>query len=574
MARGIRNPHAVVGADAIRAGFDRYHETFLAITRRGKPRFEQRDWQGSLRDARERLDLYERVVGEVVVAVRRALGDREREEPLWGALRAAYSERIAGHPAGEVAETFFNSVTRRIFRTVGVNPAVEYLDYLFERVPSPLAQHPIRTYRIDRDADATVHRMLEDCRFAAPFADLPRDARRVAAEVARAWAAGQAPITIEDFDVLEPVFYRRKGAYVVGRARGANRIMPLVLALAHGSRGIAVDAVLCAEAEVSVVFSFTRSYFHAEVAQPAETIEFLRSVMPVKPVGELYSALGYNKHGKTEFYRELQRHLRRSDERFEIAPGSPGLVMAVFTLPSFDAVFKVIRDSFGAPKQTTPGEVKRRYELVFSHDRAGRLVDAQSFEGLSFPKARFSRALLAELLGAASRTVREEGDEIVIDHLYTERRVRPLDLYLRDAEEPDALRVVLDYGQSIRDLAATNVFPGDFLLKNFGVTRHGRVVFYDYDELRLLTECRFRDVPASRYPEDELSDEPWYHVGPDDVFPVELGRFIPFAGTLRDAFLRTHGALYTTAFWQDLQAQLVAGEIVDIYPYRQTARLP
>jgi isocitrate dehydrogenase kinase/phosphatase len=334
-----------------------------------------------------------------------------------------------------------------------------------------------------------------------------------------------------------------------------------------------VDAVLPSEAEASIVFSFTRSHFHADVPSPAAAIGFLRELMPVKPIAELYTALGYHRHGKTEFYRDLQRHLLRTDDRFDIAPGAPGMVMIVFTMPSYDVVFKVIRDTFPPPKQTTPDQVKRRYALVFAHDRAGRLVDAQEFEGLTFPRSRFTPRLLAELRDHATRTVRFTGETAALAHLYTERRVRPLDLHLAEATADEARRAVLDYGQAVRDLAATNVFPGDILPKNFGVTRHGRLVFYDYDELRLLSECRFRAIPPPHCPEDELSDEPWFHVGPDDVFPEHLGRFVPFSGALRDAFLEAHGALYTVAFWEELQARNAAGDVLDIYPYAEERRL-
>jgi isocitrate dehydrogenase kinase/phosphatase len=322
-----------------------------------------------------------------------------------------------------------------------------------------------------------------------------------------------------------------------------------------------------------MVFSFTRSYFHADVPRPAEVIDFLRSLLPVKPIGELYNALGYHKHGKTELYRDLQRHLLRSDERFDRAPGASGMVMAVFALPSFDVVFKVIRDTFAPPKQTTRAEVERRYELVAQHDRAGRLVDAQGFEGLAFPRARFNRALLTELLDTASRSVRLDGDQVVIGHLYTERRVKPLDVYLEEADEGMALRAALDYGQALRDLAATGVFPGDLLLKNFGVTRHGRVVFYDYDELLPLSECRFRELPEPRTPEEELADEPWFAVGPGDVFPEELRRFVPFTGAARQVLLDAHGCLFDPAYWREMQARLAAGEIVDVFPYDAERRL-
>ena len=564
---------AVRTAGLIAHGFERYHREFLQVTGRAKRRFEQRDWTGGQADARERLELYGRVIDELVAGLRTLLGPRAQDGALWSAIRAEHSQSVVGHPAAEIAETFFNSVTRRLFHTVGTNPTIEYLDFRFERIPGPLAASPCRKFPAQPDAAAAVRALLADCAFAAKWADLERDAALAGGEIERAWAAGGAPLSYEDLEVLPPVFYRRKGAYLVGRVRGGNRVMPVVLALVHGPEGVAVDAVLPTETDVSIVFSFTRSHFLAEVGRPAETIAFLRSLMPVKPVGELYNALGFHKHGKTEFYRDLQRHLSRTAERFELAPGARGMVMEVFTLPGFDVVFKVIRDTFAPPKQTTADEVKRRYEMVFAHDRAGRLVDAQAFEGLSFPKARFSHSLLAELLESASRSVRVEGDAVVVGHLYAERRVRPLDLYLEDADEPAALRAALDYGRTIRDLAATGIFPGDLLLKNFGVTRHGRIVFYDYDELRLLGECRFRDFPEPRTPEDELADEPWFAVGPADVFPEELARFVPFNGAIRDAFLAVHGRLYDTAWWHAMQANVAAGELEDIFPYGEERRL-
>jgi isocitrate dehydrogenase kinase/phosphatase len=295
--------------------------------------------------------------------------------------------------------------------------------------------------------------------------------------------------------------------------------------------------------------------------------------MPLKPVAELYSALGHNKHGKTEFYRALRRHLARTDDRFEIAPGARGTVMVVFTLPSLDVVFKVIRDRFTYPKQTTRDQVRRRYRLVFEHDRAGRLVDAQEFEHLAFPRRRFHPSLLEELLGSASLNVTLEGEHVVLHHLYTERRVRPLNLHLRAADQASARRVVLDYGQAIRDLAATNIFPGDLLLKNFGVTRHGRVIFYDYDELCLLEECRIREFPEPRYPEEEIAAEPWFHVGEHDVFPEEFERFLELDGALRETFLRRHRCLFDPGYWRDVQARHRAGELVDVFPYGLEHRL-
>ena len=560
-------------AAAVRGGFDAYHEGFLAISRRARQRFEAADWAGLMADSRERLDLYPAVLRRVLDDIRASLGARAQSAPLWTAARSTYSESLAGHPGAEIAETFFNSVTRRVLGTVGVNPSAEFLDFQFARVPGPLAHPALHVRSVAAGLAEAVAGLLREVGFGVPFENAAGDAALVAGRIEAQWVAGGAPAAIDGIELLDPVFFRRKGAYVIGRVVGGNRAMPLLLPIVHGPRGLRVDAVLLTEEDASIVFSFTRSYFHADVAYPAEVIAFLRVLMPAKPVAELYAALGYHRHGKTEFYRDLQRHLARTDERFDIAPGAPGMVMVVFAMPGYDVVFKVIRDHFVPPKQTTPSEVRRRYDLVFAHDRAGRLVDAQEFEGLAFPRARFTRRLLDVLTATAGRTARVEGDTVAIGHLYTERRVRPLNLYLEDADPADARRAALDYGQAIRDLAATNVFPGDLLLKNFGVTRHGRVVFYDYDELRLLSECRFRALPPPRYPEDEMSDEPWFHVGPNDVFPEDLGRFIPFAEPLRQAYLAAHGALYQPAFWQDLQTRSAAGEVLDIYPYRPERRL-
>lgn len=564
---------AAAGAQAIARGFADYQRRFQEITDRAPRRFEQCDWAGTQRDARERLALYGTVVDGVLEELGRLLGERRRDTELWSRMRDHYSAKLGAVGAVELAETFFNSVTRRVFTTVGVNPAIEYVDFAFERVPiadgGPVYNtHERRTSTVD-----LVRSILSHYAHAVPYSDVDGAASRVAERLDAQWRAGLAPVPVDAVDMLRPVFYRRKGAYLIGRVRGGNRVMPVVLALVNGPEGIEVDAALFTEAEASIVFSFTRSYFHVAIDRPAGAIQFLRSVMPAKPVAELYTALGFNKHGKTEFFRDLCRHLARTDDAFVIAPGTPGMVMSVFTLPSYDVVFKVIRDHFPPPKRTTREDVRRRYRLVFQHDRAGRLVDAQEFEHLTFPRERFSDDLLRELLAEAADTVSVQGDEVVIRHLYTERRVRPLNLYVREAPPAAARRAVIDYGQAIKDLAATNVFPGDLLLKNFGVTRHGRVIFYDYDELCLLDECHFRAFPPPTHPEDELAAEPWFYVGPDDIFPEELQRFLELSGDCRSAFLAAHASLFDPAFWQEMQQRKAAGEIIDVFPYPAERRI-
>jgi isocitrate dehydrogenase kinase/phosphatase len=559
-------------AHEVFAGFERHQRQFAEITRRAPQRQGDRDWHGMQADARVRLGLYESEVTRTVDRLQETLGDHLRCRTCWMAMKHAHAAFGAARADQELARTFFNSTTRRVFATVGVDPDIELAEAADTGTDSDTPA-PYRTYAHDGRTDVLIRAVLATHPTGAPYASVEADAVRIAARIdahrASTWG-GQA---IEAIDVHNAVFYRNKGAYLIGRIRGGRRLMPLVIALVNDSGRIVADAVLLTVDEASIVFSFTRSAFHVDVEAPARTIRFLKSIMPAKRIAELYLSLGYDKHGKAELYRDLVAHLDRSTDQFEIAPGDAGLVMAVFTLPSYDIVFKVIRDHFGQPKSTSREQVMDRYRLVFKHDRAGRLVDTQEFKELAIPRARVADDVLAELLRAAGQSVVVDGDRVVLKHVYTERRVTPLNLYLRSATDAAGRDAVLDFGRAIKDLAATDIFPGDVLLKNFGVTRHGRVVFYDYDEICPLTECNFRAMPEPRNDDEALAAEPWFYVGPHDIFPSELGTFMGLYGPLRDVFAAAHGDLLTPEFWHEMQALHAAGEVVDIYPYRPERRL-
>jgi isocitrate dehydrogenase kinase/phosphatase len=495
------------------------------------------------------------------------------ERTLWAAMKSEHAVHTAALSDVELVETFFNSVTRRVFSTVGVDSAIEYL----ERSPSSRtgANDPeiYRTHSIPAmDADL-VRRLLLSIPWSVSYAQLDRDAVLVADLIdARVRNVLGRPGP-KELDLLRAVFYRNKGAYLVGRIRAGRETVPLVLPLLHAERGIVVDAVLMTSDEASVVFGFSWTYFRVDSPRPRALVEFLGSIMPIKPVNELYTAIGYNKHGKTELYRSLMRHLEEPEARFAFAEGEEGMVMAVFTLPSFNVVFKIIKDTFGAPKNTTRRAVMDKYHFVFVRDRVGRLADAQEFEHLEFPRRCFPEDLLTYLLNVASTTVRVEGERVVVRHLYTERRVVPLNLFLRDVEGDAARHILLDYGNAIKDLAAADIFTGDMLAKNFGVTRHGRVICYDYDELCLLSECHFRRIPTPASLEDEFAAEPWFYVAEQDVFPEEFKAFLVPPGSLREVFLAQHRDLLDLHFWQGVQRQLAQGEVVDVFPYRRDARL-
>ncbi len=565
---------ANLGAGAIAEAFDAYQGGFEAITRRALDRFERRDWRGAMADAVERLDLYGDVIDRIERDMRKALDSRITDRLLWAGLKAVYSGLIVGRRDWELAETFFNSVTRRIFATAGVDPNIEFVASDFEAPPVPSDGTVCRTYQARARTADFLEAILTDRWFDAPYQDIRRDARLAAARVnehLRSFGIGDDHV--DRAEMIEAPFFRRKGAYLIGRVFHGSKAFPLALAILHTEGGIVVDAVLMEENELSILFSFTRSHFHVDAGPPYQLVRFLKGLIPNKRIAELYIAIGYHKHGKTELYRNLLQYVGSTDERFVVAPGTPGLVMVVFTMPGYDVVFKVIRDRFPIAKSVTRDGVMRNYRLVFRHDRAGRLVEAQEFEHLKFDRERLASDLVEELRREAGRTVEVGRDSVVMHYAYVERRVTPLDLYVRSVSEDAARAAVIDFGQAIKDLAATNIFPGDLLPKNFGVTRHGRVVCYDYDELSLLTDVRFRTLPISRTYEDDLAEEGWFGAGPRDAFPEEFPNFISLPLHLREVLEWKHGDLYDPQFWTQMQDRVQSGEIVDIFPYHPSRRL-
>ncbi|MCA9973700.1 MAG: bifunctional isocitrate dehydrogenase kinase/phosphatase [Anaerolineales bacterium] len=563
---------ANLAAGAILQAFDFYQTSFKEITQRARTRFAQQDWPGAQRDAAERLDLYTRIVNEVVAELRELLDHRVEQKLVWVSMKAVYSGQISRRDDRELAETFYNSITRRIFATVGVDSDIEFVDTDFD-MPAAGQQVICRKYGRAESITSLVASILADLDFGTPFEDAERDARLVADAIAQRLKAIGALRLINRTEIVDSVFYRGRAAYLVGRMFSGIQTIPLVLAFLNTPDGVVVDAVLLQEEEVSILFSFARSYFHVEVERPSDLILFLRHIMPRKRAAELYISIGYNKHGKTVLYRDILQHLTLSSEKFEIAQGERGMVMIVFAMLDYDLVFKLIKDQFAYPKRTTHRQVRDKYRLVFRHDRAGRLVDAQEFEHLQFERTRFTDALLAELQEVAGRTVSVTDTHVIIGHCYVERRVTPLNIYIHEAGEEAARAAVIEYGNAIKDMAATNIFPGDLWLKNFGVTRHGRVVFYDYDELLLLTDCRFRRMPPARTYEDELSAAPWFTVEENDVFPEEFENFLGFQGALREAFMCKHADLLDVAFWRNCQERLRAGELISFYPYGSERRL-
>jgi isocitrate dehydrogenase kinase/phosphatase len=562
-------------AQMILDGFDDYREHFRQIADGAQARFEQALWQEAQRASAARINLYEEKVSEVT---ERLHGTFDAQSLLdvscWPLVKSAYINLIDVRFDDELAETWFNSIFCGLFSHDLISDGCMFIHTTRPSLRRHDKAAQTRTYRPQGELSSMLKQIFAEYKFDVPFADLPGDLQRLEGQLRENlpdWVCKDPALSVELFS---SILYRNKGAYLVGRIFTQDEQWPLVIPLLHreGS-GIQIDALITDEADVSIIFSFTRSYFMVDVPVPAEFIGFLKRILPGKHIAELYTSIGFYKHGKSEFYRALINHLATTDDRFIMAPGVRGMVMSVFTLPGFNTVFKIIKDRFAPSKNVDRATVIEKYRLVKSVDRVGRMADTQEFADFRFPLSKFDPECLAELLDVAASTVEVEGDTVLIRHCWTERRMTPLNLYLENANESQVREALDDYGLAIKQLAASNIFPGDMLLKNFGVTRHGRVVFYDYDEICYLTEANFRRIPAPRTPEDEMSSEPWYSIAPLDIFPEEFPPFLFADMGQRRLFNELHGELYDADYWKSLQDAIRAGKIIDVFPYRRKGRM-
>ena len=566
-------------------GFDRHYHLFSETSARAKQRFERADWAGQQLAQAHRIEFYDLRVNEAVERLRSEFGVEQISMDTWQQAKLHYIGLLTDHLQPELAETFFNSVTAKLLHRsyfnndfIFVRPAVS-TEYLEDTAPGAVPTY--RAYYPTRETlRETLIRIVDNFRLEREFEDLGRDIDAVieAMEAETRLAIGQWRLRANfQIQVLSSLFYRNKGAYLVGRIINGETEMPLCLPILHGPAGkLVIDTALLREEDLRMVFSFARAYFMVDTAVPSACVQFLRSLMPRRPRAELYNALGLQKHGKNLFYRDFMAHLRHSSDRLRIAPGIKGMVMLVFDLPSFPYVFKVIKDFYPPQKDTTREQIQGKYLLVKRHDRVGRMADTLEYSNVAFPRERFEDELLDELKHFCGSQVEDDGGRVVIRHVYIERRMIPLNIYLQEATEAGDTaaieRAVVEYGNAIKDLVAANIFPGDMLWKNFGVTRQGKVVFYDYDEIEYITDCNFRRVPEPRNEEEEMSGEIWYTVGPKDVFPETFGPFLLGHAAVREVFMKHHADLLDPAFWQGHKERIQAGHVHDVFPYEPSRR--
>ena len=584
-------PQAYAIAQALMHGFNQHYRMFSAEAARAKQRFESMDWQGQQRAQRERIAFYDLQVRACIQRLEEEFEASQQSMAVWQQVKLHYIGLMVDHLQPELAETFFNSVTTKILhRThfhndfIFVRAAVS-TEYLENTEPGATPTYRAYYPGSREHLEDTLQTLFEQLQLACPFEDLARDVHLLADRMRHKLAS----LTLRpnfQIQVLSSLFYRNKGAYLVGKIITGYTELPLAIPILHGSRGqLILHAALFGEDDLHALFSFARAYFMVQMDVPSAYVSFLHRLMPRKPPTEIYNALGLAKQGKTLFYRDFLHHLRHSSDQLRIAPGIKGLVMLVFDLPSFPYVFKLIKDRIASSKEITRSQVKDKYQLVKRHDRGGRMADTLEYSLVAFPRSRFSSELLAELQAQAPEQIEisdRDGDgqeEVIISHLYIERRLVPLNLFLMEClaeadtkpERRAAMeKAIVEYGNAIKDLVATNIFPGDMLWKNFGVTRGGKVVFYDYDEIEYLTDCNFRDVPLPRNEEEEMSGDIWYPVGPRDVFPETFGPFLLGHPAVRDIFMRHHADLLEADFWRSHQNRIRDGQMLDVFPYERS----
>ncbi|AJR09884.1 bifunctional isocitrate dehydrogenase kinase/phosphatase [Photobacterium gaetbulicola] len=559
-------------AHTILQGFDAMYGRFLDVTAGAQERFESQNWPAVQQALKTRIKFYDHHVGLVTSQITIMLGKRYANHTFLMAVKNAYKDLLLDYPRYDIAESFFNSVYCRIFEHRNIKRDKLFVHSSQEgRIPI-YPTNLSRLYNTGAGLDPLLGRILDDTPFSLEWQDKQRDIQLLSERISHHLNQfGNPPPVIE---MIREPFFRNKAAYLVGRLRfDDDHHLPIVLPILTTSENkLYVDACLVDVDAVSILFGFARSYFMVYAPAPAALVHFLSELMPNKTKAELYTAIGCQKHGKTELYREFLHHIEHSDDQFVLAPGIKGMVMSVFTLPSYGFVFKIIKDKFAPQKEISHAVVKEKYRLVKEHDRVGRMADTQEYRNFSFDRHRFSDELLEELLKVAPSIVKVTEKQILIKHLYIERRMIPFNLYIEQANDEDLRHAVDEYGKAIKQLAAANIFPGDMLFKNFGVTRHKRVVFYDYDEISYMTEMNFRQIPPPRYPEDEMAAEPWYSVGINDVFPEEFRTFLLINPKVRQLFNELHSDLFDPHYWQQLQRNIEEGQFEDVFPYSSHQR--
>jgi len=553
-------------------GYITYIDQFHAISSKAPELFRTRDWDSVQANHRKRLRLYKDIVNATVLKCKEILKDQVNDHNLWHEIKVEFSQQICERKDLELAESFFNSTIRKTIQQFSVDDALMFVHEGYNACEIHPRDELFYNYPAHWGLQKIIRQIIDDFDFGVPYFEKERDIQYLVHSVRKVILSRYTATEETTTQVIKKVFYRNKAAYLIGRTYLGGKWMPFIIPFMHDESGIYVDTLIFDPNLMSAIFSYTRSYFMVQTEIPAQVVAFLNSVITHKRVYELYNAIGFNKHGKTEFYRDYLDHLNQSTDQFVTAEGIKGMVMTVFTLPSYNIVFKLIKDHFEPPKNMTKAEVKAKYKLVSLHDRVGRMADTHEFENFHFPIERIHPDLLKELKHYCNSLLIITDKHLLIRHLYTERRLTPLNIYLDKCSLEEAQVAVEEYGEAIIQLAKANIFPGDMMIKNFGVTRQQRVIFYDYDEIEFLTDMNFRAKPKAETYEQIYASEPWYDIAKNDVFPEDFKKFMIGRKDVKDHFHEFHKDLFDPIFWQGIQKKIIKGQLIHAFPYPQSMR--
>ncbi|MEX2513698.1 MAG: bifunctional isocitrate dehydrogenase kinase/phosphatase [Cyclobacteriaceae bacterium] len=553
-------------------GFETYIQEFNSITYFIPENYVQRNWIAIQQLHKKRLILYKDHLQKIVLECQLILKEKTSNRNQWRQLKELYSEAIMHRADRELAATFFNSVFRKTFPGKVIDEALMFVEDPFAQQFSEWNEELFFNYPAEWKLSAIFRKILEDFDFGAPYYQKKEDIKHLVNKVREVILSRYDASADTMTQVLKTKFYRNKAAYLIGRTYLGDKWMPFIIPFVHNEKGIFADTLIFDPNIMSGIFSYTRSYFMATIKIPSQTVNFLNSVIKHKRPYEIYNAIGFNKHGKTAFYRDFIHHLRNSKDWFVPAKGIKGMVMTVFTLPSYNIVFKLIKDHFEPPKSMTRQQVKEKYKLVGLHDRVGRMADTHEFENFQLPLDRMDPDLIKELKNTTNSLLDIKSDTLIIKHLYIERRLVPLNLYLEECNLADARHIVDEYANAILQMAKANIFPGDMMIKNFGVTRQKRVIFYDYDEIEFLVDMNFRVKPKPKTYEQIYAAEPWYEIDKNDVFPEDFKKFMIGRTDVKAYFIQSNPELFDPYAWQNIQDQIRKGELIHAFPYPEKMR--
>lgn len=515
-----------------------------------KTRFEKKTWTLDPATTSFRIKLYNDYLEGLNKEIIKTLPQVDVDS--WLGIKQAYENLLHSFAYPEHARTFFNSIARFYFYNT-----YNGRDIYFELIEDENRMVSTKKFTINHSTKHTSS-FFSLLAWNVTHQNLIYDTTAL-----QHMAIGTQHKSEVVFEFYEELFYRNKKAYLLGRFLDKENPVAVAIKFAQTNEGVFIEEILKGEDKVKKAFEFTRSYFWVNTEDPVALVNYLLTLMPSKPREQLFINIGYIKHGKSVQYHHLMKALSHPTAQMVVAPGVRGLVMQVFTLPDYHLVFKMIKDKCSPPKNVTKNHVKNRYQFVGNHDRVGRIADTQEYHHFKLDKKIFEPNLLADLLAQSSEEVTLVGDSVVLRHFYLERKMVPLDIYIQQNADRKSVEAIIDYGNAIKELAEANIFPGDLLIKNFGVTSDGKVIFYDYDEIVKVTECNFRVFPE--YDDDDDMDyysaEPAYHVAPEDIFPQEFEKFLIPNGILKDVFLKNHGELFTQKYWQELKDRILDSEI-------------